>query len=1573
MKSRLFKQGGAAALLVLGGLFVGTMAYGVTEETPVGTFSGSALMKENGRPLPNADVVFSPIFELPDQVQIPKYTRTDDAGKFSVTGLPAGLYIVSVHGKVHSAWDQSVVVVEGKATDVKISTELSDPGLSLNVSRRVFLPEDEITLTLSGVLTEDQDVQVQTFRVSDEVMGKGADLYDISRSLVNQRNSKNPVTNPALKLVGKQDKAVTSRDLEGSFTESVTLDPMSEGIYMVRVTDGKLDRFGWFTVSRIAMVTKSAGGEGLSYVVDLKSGQPIQGVPVSFHTPTFTESLGKTDGNGIVKYKIPASGSDISVSAVHKKSRAITWFYSYGDSGDNTEIWMQTDRPVYQPGDEVQFRGVIRTLAKSGLKAPTSGNVQITVYDPDELVISKQTLTVNRFGSYHGKFASDKIAPPGGYRIQADFNGESGSKSVQVLQYRKPEFTISVKPERKAYRRGEAIKWVVKAEYFTGEPVVGSKITSTLYRGADWWGNPFEDEMPEDYESFGYYDEYLGEYTATTNAAGEAVITTPSGTFESEYADFTDYEYSLSVSVEDQSGRGFSGEGRAKVTRGSFDLTAEFDSWLADPNQAQTVTIQGTDYETGKGRAGQEVNLEFGRDRWTGNESVFVVVDRKTVKLDADGKASVPFTPDREGSYTVKAYAREGKTRVASEAWLWVGNGAADSGPAPSLQLVLNKKKYAGNEPAKALIRTNKPGGKALLTIESEGVKRARVVELKAEGTTVTLDDLASYAPGAEVAVAYIRDKTFSTATARLRVDFSSQKLNVSVTPDRTEAKPGEDVMYTIQAKDDSGKPVQAEVAVGVVDEGIYQILEDTSNPLTEFYAFGWNNVNTSYSFPDIYLDGEDKASPNVQVRKVFKDTAFWNPSVVTGADGSAKITVKMPDNLTSWRTTATAITADSKFGKEKCSVVVKKDLMARLSPPEFLVQGDTQAVSGLITNTTDREQVVEAKLIGVGIQVQGEASRKITVPARGAESVTWTLLAGSPMDAKLEFTAVAGSGLNDGLQQSFPIKPLGRRQVSGYASADTNGSSFDLEMDPDAVTGELTVSVEPSLASTMLTSIEELIQYPYGCTEQTMSKFMPAVAAQGLLEQVGAMPESLRDKLPTVTREGLRRIRRFQHYEGGWGWWEGNEPDERMTAVVMEGLFEARKAGLEVDPTMVDRGLRWSKDALRKVPDTIYDPKTKDEWSMRWKIEEISQIAYSTALYGSNTEVVKVNRALMRDDVWKHMGAAELARLALAWRSIAGYTSGALREEALANGRTAYEAMLALPKEDDLYSDAWWGEDNPRALQAIVAYEEDQNKASNFAIRMLPRRKSGGWTSTRTASIYVLAINDHLRKIGITAISGDLEILVNGRSVARQAASITNQKVLKAVVPMDALQKGANKIQVVAAGGMAPVVVARMDQVVGMSEIPPMNEGSLTVSREYVRMEAQRIEDGSLRLVPSKTPWTNFRTGEVLRCRIKIVSDQNEQYVMVEDPIPSGFRIVEADQPFSSYGSWDWWWDSTAFYDDRAVFFKTELPKGESVMEYSVRAEAEGRSVALPTSVSPMYQPQTFGSSGSIAIEVRR
>ena len=121
------------------------------------------------------------------------------------------------------------------------------------------------------------------------------------------------------------------------------------------------------------------------------------------------------------------------------------------------------------------------------------------------------------------------------------------------------------------------------------------------------------------------------------------------------------------------------------------------------------------------------------------------------------------------------------------------------------------------------------------------------------------------------------------------------------------------------------------------------------------------------------------------------------------------------------------------------------------------------------------------------------------------------------------------------------------------------------------------TVSVEvrlaPSVAATALGALEYLTSYPYGCVEQTMNSFLPNIIVSKTLHELGIeMPEALKD-LPKMVEAGLARIYRYQHWEGGWGWWEYDKPNARMTAYAVYGLNLAKKAGFQVDDGVLMRG----------------------------------------------------------------------------------------------------------------------------------------------------------------------------------------------------------------------------------------------------------------------------------------------------------------------------------------------------------------------------------------------------------------
>ena len=149
--------------------------------------------------------------------------------------------------------------------------------------------------------------------------------------------------------------------------------------------------------------------------------------------------------------------------------------------------------------------------------------------------------------------------------------------------------------------------------------------------------------------------------------------------------------------------------------------------------------------------------------------------------------------------------------------------------------------------------------------------------------------------------------------------------LKLDIMPNKTEFKPRDAASYTILARNEDGSPAaNAEVSLGIVDEAIYSIQAETAgNIKREFYGKRYNEVQTSlaihYTFTgyggekpaDLAKNkssyqladfkSREYAVPNLPCASEFKDTAFWQPDVVTGGDGKATDQLqpaRQPDDL---------------------------------------------------------------------------------------------------------------------------------------------------------------------------------------------------------------------------------------------------------------------------------------------------------------------------------------------------------------------------------------------------------------------------------------------------------------------------------------------------------------------------------------------------------------------------------------------------------------------------------------------------------------------------------------------------
>ncbi|HEY6170086.1 MAG TPA: alpha-2-macroglobulin family protein, partial [Verrucomicrobiae bacterium] len=363
-------------------------------------------------------------------------------------------------------------------------------------------------------------------------------------------------------------------------------------------------------------------------------------------------------------------------------------------------------------------------------------------------------------------------------------------------------------------------------------------------------------------------------------------------------------------------------------------------------------------------------------------------------------------------------------------------------------------------------------------------------------------------------------------------------------------------------------------------------------------------------------LDGAGEES-TVVVRSDFRSTILWQPDVKTDADGTATVKVKYPDSLTGWKATARAVSAGNQFGLASTNTRTKQPLIVRLQAPRFFVVGDTVLVSAVINNNTDQPLVVKTSLdadglviSGVGIKdgvvVKGKRAASVTVPPNGEVREDWAVFVKNPGPVKLKVTGRGGK-YSDAMEKTYIAHEHGIEKFITKAGK-VRGNDITVKLDlsqarkPESAT--LTVQVTPSLAVTMLDALPYLIDYPYGCTEQTMSRFLPAAITAKTLRDLGLAPEDVMSrvfggieqatagqtqpkgkkdlqKLDEMVKAGLERLYDFQHGDGGWGWWKPGDSDRWMTAYVVWGLSLARNAGVELKPNVLDRGAAFLDKTL--------------------------------------------------------------------------------------------------------------------------------------------------------------------------------------------------------------------------------------------------------------------------------------------------------------------------------------------------------------------------------------------------------
>ncbi|ANQ54517.1 alpha-2-macroglobulin [Thermosipho sp. 1063] len=370
--------------------------------------------------------------------------------------------------------------------------------------------------------------------------------------------------------------------------------------------------------------------------------------------------------------------------------------------------------------------------------------------------------------------------------------------------------------------------------------------------------------------------------------------------------------------------------------------------------------------------------------------------------------------------------------------------------------------------------------------------------------------------------------------------------------------KPGE--LINVEIKDSRENSLKI---VAVADEGLYLLskqfsLTDYLYPKLDFPLF-----TTYLSSKYIYFDSISKLEKNLishvftatkeseerNIRDYFSETAYWNPYLL-----NTTFSFKLPDNITKWRITVYEI-SKSYVAQGYTNIVTNKPFEVKVFLPEFLTVGDR--VNGIlyIKNYTGKSGIVNInltaneKIIFNDKELLIEKDLKIPFALNATKTELIELIAEAEMNNEY-----------DGVKLDIPVKSIDFVKNLSYIYVINKETTFK-KTDNIKIIRNLKELIEPS--------IKALIHFPYGCVEQTMSSFYPAIIAKGLIEY---------SNLDNIILKGLHRLLKFQHLDGGWGWRSWDKSDIFMTSYVLEGFYYAKKNGYYIPQSVIDEAIKYLK-----------------------------------------------------------------------------------------------------------------------------------------------------------------------------------------------------------------------------------------------------------------------------------------------------------------------------------------------------------------------------------------------------------
>jgi alpha-2-macroglobulin len=1306
---------------------------------------------------------------------------------------------------------------------------------------------------------------------------------------------------------------------------------------------------------------------------------------------------------------------------------------------------MFTERDLYRPGETVHVKAIVRRGALGALNAAGPGDSVRWVRRNAEYELTDSVPAVlSEFGTADTRLPVASDAPLGTYSVSLEWRHRQewrtlASTSYRIAEFRPAEFLVDLATLAAPARGGDTLRARVSARYLFGGAMTGAGVQWSLTReplpswelgiaGMDDWmlGDNDDGWAGADGDDG---TEFIASGNDSLGADGSRVLAVPTP----ELVPGRAMRLTLTANVADVNRRVVGSRATSVMHPADVYIAARVPGtdWFWRTNVDRTIDVASVRPD-GERTAGLVVSGALVRREWHRVSRVRDGITEEIGEWVADTVArcrvtttrtSAPCTlrPQKGGAHSVILTARDAggrDVRTAFTRWVvgpdWVPWNDDNQ---LKLDVVADRARYAPGDTATLMFVTPFTNAEAWITVEREGILSQQRLRLTSGTTTFRLPITEAHAPNVFVSMLVARGRSQKPGTigdpgrptirvgyAQLRVAPDVKRLQVSVQPERAQYRPGDSARIDVTVRDAAGRGAAGEVTLWAVDEGVLSLTGyRTPDPLDLLYQprglgmlLGSSLANVA---PQLPAGEKARRAPGGGggdggddiLRSRFRSTAFFLGSVRTDANGVARATAMLPDNLTTFRVMAVAITRTDRFGSGDAPLLVTRPLVARPALPRFVREGD-QVEAGVVVNRREGASgSVRVAAQVTGAKLDGRNRRDVRVDSgRGVEVRFPTRI---PVGDTVRFRFDATGGRDrDAVQLTLPVRPAARAVLVAASTMARDRATLSLPLldAPDHARSTLSITLGASPLTLVQGALPSVRAYPWQCTEQIGSTALPLLA----LLDADLAPATARTDLAAT----VRALQQRQRYDGGIGYWSSSDwTTPWLSAHAALTLAAARDAGLRVDSLVLSRLADYLTQAAGEAIEAYAPERGRTPVSRRHTSTALIRTEYvaaAEALRALGRPDVSLENDLLREAA--QLTPADRARLA---RVIAERGDRALARpllESLWRRVVRDDDRAWLP--DSLNRDGFYFASPLRGtgelLRATLAVDPDHPLVGPLVAQAVRDARAGsGWFGVTTDLATIVRAFAVLHARQAQAADRGVQISVNGRRVldlAPRAPGVRGARdttLTLATLASRARPERGDTLQLeLSATGSGPAmyVTTSLRVVPRMPPDRPLDRG-LQLERW-----TESFETGA--------PITSVNAGDLVRVKVRLTVPAERAFVTVEDPLPAGLEPVDLSlrtalltavapragetpvgvrtsewygdegDPLTawSFGRWDagYWtpFEYRNLRDDRVTWSATTVFPGRYTLSYLARATVPGRFVRPPAFAEEMYDPSVFG-----------